>query len=974
MKATFRIRLLLLLGLVTLSSIATADDDFPKVYNSEPDAKLLPLPADESAAKMKVPEGFSVSVFAAEPDVQNPIAMSWDTRGRLWIAENYTYAERTQRFDLSLRDRVLVFEDKDLDGKPESRKVFLDQVQMLTSVEVGRGGVWLMCPPQVLFVPDANEDAVPDGPPQVVLDGFTVAQDNYHNFANGLKFGPDGWLYGRCGHSCPGRVGVPSTPDAERIPLDGGIWRYHPERKTFEALCHGTTNPWGHDWDENGELFFINTVIGHLWHMMPGAHMKESFGESMNPRVYERMDMIADHYHFDTKGNWMESRDGKANDFGGGHAHIGAIIYNGGTWPKSYNGKIFTFNMHGLRANVERLERQGAGYVGLHEPDFLVATDKFFRGIDMNIGPDGNMYCIDWSDTGECHEHTGVHRTSGRIFKVSHPPIGKPTTLAKPSCMVGTGKLPKIWAAYQAGKMGEKDLIDLLSDPDEHVRVWAIRLLSDHWPLDTIVGTRSTNRYPDISGILPQFEKMAMSDPSGLVKLALASTLQRMPVAKRVPLATALAGNPKYAADRDLPYLVWYGLIPVANESPKSLIPIATSSQWPSLVKWISRSIATDYETQPAMLEELLTSARSFEAKQKEQLLLGMSAAFRGKRKLKEPASWSSFIATNGKASEASDKSKELIRDLSILFGNGLALDEIRRLALDSKAEMKMRQQALATLIEARPDDLRSVCESLVDTKPLNSIALNGLSLYDDPEIGRILAKKLKRFTPEDRPSVIEVLVSRTGFADAMLDVMQQKDSPIRNVDINAFHARQIRALGDEKLNQRLEAVWGRLHDSPREKIEAVKAMKQQLTHTSLSEANLGAGRALFNQTCSQCHKLYGIGAKIGPDITGAQRSSLDYLLENIMDPSAVVGKDYRMTIVRTEDGRTLSGLVVSNDGKKLEIQTQSKLEVVPMDEVEQLRETTLSPMPDGLLSNLTSDQIRDLIGYLMHPSQVPLP
>ena len=161
------------LSIILLSCACALASDFPQPYNTEPDTKTPLMPAAEAAAKMQAPPGFKVSVFAAEPDVQNPIAMAWDARGRMWVAENYTYAEKAKRFDLGLRDRVIILEDADNDGRAESRKVFTDEVQMLTSVETGHGGVWLMCPPQLLFIPDANGDDVPDGPPQVVLDGFT---------------------------------------------------------------------------------------------------------------------------------------------------------------------------------------------------------------------------------------------------------------------------------------------------------------------------------------------------------------------------------------------------------------------------------------------------------------------------------------------------------------------------------------------------------------------------------------------------------------------------------------------------------------------------------------------------------------------------------------------------------------------------------------------------------------------------------
>ncbi len=271
MKNPFSNLVFALLLLVTAVFGPAWADDFPAPYDSE-QTLGQPMSADKAAAAFRVPEGFHVGVFAAEPDVRNPIAAAWDARGRLWIAENYTYAERARKFDLSLRDRVLILEDRDHDGKFDRRTVFTNGPLRLTSVEVGLGGVWLICPPQFLFIPDRNGDDRPDGPAEVVLDGLTLPNENYHNMANGLRWGPDGWLYGRCGASSPGSVGPPGTPMDRRVPLHGGFWRYHPGRKTFEVIAHGTTNPWGHDWNDLGEAFFINTVNGHLWHAVAGMH------------------------------------------------------------------------------------------------------------------------------------------------------------------------------------------------------------------------------------------------------------------------------------------------------------------------------------------------------------------------------------------------------------------------------------------------------------------------------------------------------------------------------------------------------------------------------------------------------------------------------------------------------------------------------------------------------------------------------
>ncbi len=440
---------------------AVGADDFPDPARHGT-GRVAPPRASAAAAGFRAPEGFRVGVFAAEPDVQNPVAMAWDRRGRLWVAENYTYAEQSERFDLRQRDRVLIFEDSDGDGRADRRTVFTDDVQRLASVELGLGGVWLLCPPRLLFVPDRDGDDVPDGPAEVVLDGFSVAVENHHTFANGLRWGPDGWLYGRCGASSPGQVGTPGTPDALRVPVRGGLWRFHPTRKRFEMLAHGTTNPWGHDWNALGEAFFINTVNGHLWHLIPGAHFTRPHTIEPNPRAYALIDQHADHYHWDnsrplTYGSKVGPEDAR---LGGGHAHSGLMIYLADQWPPEYRGKLFTLNFHGRRVNVERLERDGSGYVGRHEPDMLFAADPWFRGIDLGYGPDGGVYLLDWSDTGECHDHDGVHRTSGRIYKVTY---GNPSRIS----------------LRDLSKLDEGELIALHRHPNEWFVRQARRELAD---------------------------------------------------------------------------------------------------------------------------------------------------------------------------------------------------------------------------------------------------------------------------------------------------------------------------------------------------------------------------------------------------------------------------------------------------------------------------------------------------------------
>jgi putative membrane-bound dehydrogenase-like protein len=339
-------------------------DDFPQPYNTQNASDVL-TPPQQSLGMIQLPEGFQATLFAAEPDVQQPISLTFDDRGRLWVAECYTYAENKLNYDDQLRDRILIFEDSDGDGKFDKRTIFWDRGNRLTSIAVGFGGVWALCSPKLLFIPDQDGDDKPDGEPVVVLDGWNAGRVR-HNIVNGLMWGHDGWLYGRHGIQDYSLVGPPGSPAEKRTRLSCSIWRYHPTRKHFEIVCEGTTNPWGMDFDDNGQMFFINTVIGHLWHIVPGAHFKRMYGEDQNPYVFQLIDQCADHYHWDTGKKWNEAREpiGATDRAGGGHAHCGMMIYLGDNWPSLYRGNVFTVNMLGYRLNRDRLERQGNGYIG----------------------------------------------------------------------------------------------------------------------------------------------------------------------------------------------------------------------------------------------------------------------------------------------------------------------------------------------------------------------------------------------------------------------------------------------------------------------------------------------------------------------------------------------------------------------------------------------------------------------------------
>jgi putative heme-binding domain-containing protein len=320
----------------------------------------------------------------------------------------------------------------------------------------------------------------------------------------------------------------------------------------------------------------------------------------------------------------------------------------------------------------------------------------------------------------------------------------------------------------------------------------------------------------------------------------------------------------------------------------------------------------------------------------------------------------------------AAPQSRDTVRDLNVLFGDGRALEDVRRVALDPKAEIAARRSALESLIAADPPDLRKVCESLLKVRFLNPTAARGLARLDDPAVGRSLASSYRTFHPSERGVLLEVLVSRPVFAAALLD--QMAAGAIPRSELSAFQARQLKGLGVESLTRRLEEVWGALRETDADRRATIASWKNRLTPVALAKADPRRGRAAFDRVCASCHTLHGRGGDAGPDLTGAGRHDLDYLLENVLDPSAAVSADFRMTALALDDGRVLNGLVTARTERALTLRTPTETVVLERARIEDERPTTASLMPDGLLAPLTETEATDLFSYLMSRTQVPLP
>jgi putative membrane-bound dehydrogenase-like protein len=931
-----------LLSLFTLSFTPLLDAaGFPEPYDTEK-AGDAPMAAVEAAKTAELPDGFRVEVFASEPEVRQPIGITFDEKGRLWVAECYTFAENPRRWDLELNDRVTILEDTNGDGKSDKRTIFWDQGKRLTSVAVGHGGVWVTCAPQLLFIPDADGDLVPDGEPVVMLDGFD-AETIGHNIVNGLKCGPDGWLYGRHGITSTSYIGAPGTPEKDRIAMNCAIWRFHPERKTFEVFCHGGTNPWGLDWNEDGQLFYTNTVIGHLWHAIPGAYYERMFGAHLNPLAYEYIGHTADHYHWDRGSEkWSDIREGisdKTSELGGGHAHMGCLIYQGGVWPKEYHGKLFTCNLHGRRINMDILEREGNGYVGKHGKDFLMMKDPWFRGLDLITGPDGQVWMNDWSDTGECHDNDGIHRSSGRIYRIVYdgPDKGQPTT-GRPYWLTQRGK----------GEVTAAEIEELLQSPDEAKQAMGVRWFGE-----------DLNQLPPETSPLRVFTGPGMVR-SGLVRLEMAASLQRLPQKSRLSIANILCWNTDDATDRQLSLMVWYGIADVVSKYPDEAVKLALSSELPTVTRLITRRLAEDLEKTTGPVNELLSSST---AENRLSILRGLNEGLRGWSKAPKPAAWDTIAKTLG-----DEETQTLIRELSVVFGDGRARDELLAIAANAEADPGARRAALTNLVRNPTPDLLPKLKEWTNDRVLGREAILGLANYDDPGVPDRVLNQWKRDAVL-RPAAMDTLVSRVSYARVLLDRLAKEEIP--REAITPFHARQIQSLGDESLAKQLGQVWGEVRDTPEALKTEIADWKRLLTPDVIAQADPAKGKTTFAALCGACHKLYGEGGAIGPELTGSDRHNLDYLLGNIVNPNEVVPADYLLTVFTLKDGRFVSGVVPEQNEKTVTVQTPVERLTIPADTITKRESMPVSLMPEGLLKTMDEATVKDLIAYLMTKAPV---
>ena len=604
------------------------------------------LPALEAARAITLPEGFEAHLFASEPDVVQPIAFCLDDRGRVWVAEGRQYPKRAEG-DQG-QDRILIFEDTDGDHRYDKRTLFADQLNLVSGLELGFGGVWVGAAPYLMFIPDRNGDDQPDGPPEILLDGWDYQRDT-HETLNTFTWGPDGWLYGCHGVFCPSHVGKPGTPMEARQRVDAAVWRFHPIRREFEVFAEGTSNPWGIDFDAYGQCILEACVIPHLWYMIQGGRYQRQGGrhyainrderervkpyipdgtpDYVNPFIYEDLKTVSDHLHWKgDRGPWAANN--RSGAVGGGHAHAGLMLYQGGAWPSEWSHRPIMNNIHGQRLNMDILTRAGSGYEGTHGPDFLNFNDRWSQALNFLYDHNGSVYVIDWYDKNQCHHNRldGHDRSNGRIYKIVHENgtweqadlqslsngalvelqrhrnewfagharrilqerrVGEDVHQALKTMFSTIEddpiRLRILWCLHVTEGLDEGFGLGLLRDSSEYLRGWALQLLFE-----------SKDPSPRL---LRAVEELAANDESAFVRLYIASALQRTGVEQRLPILKALASHSGDRSDQNLPLMYWYASEPVVGASTAAGLELLAATEIPLLRRFIARRLAVSIDS-----------------------------------------------------------------------------------------------------------------------------------------------------------------------------------------------------------------------------------------------------------------------------------------------------------------------------------------------------------------------------------------
>jgi len=788
--------------------------------------------------------------------------------------------------------------------------------------------------------------------------------------------------------------------------MRAGVWRYHPARREFEVFAHGGSNQWGLDFDEHGQLFMTHCRSffgrGPTTHVILGAHYWNQANANYAPFISSEappeLPFLRNFMLASARYGHGEGGAGKpgSNKIYGGHAHVGTMIYLGDNWPDSYRDQLFTHNLHGHQINHQINRRLGSGFDTVHfGRDFFYCEDPTYVAIDLQYGPDGAVYVIDWVDRQHCHNPNAESwdRATGRLYRIEYEATYKPRSatlrqetdlglvqlqlhhndwfvrtarrllheraLARsidPAAREAlrrmlrehadpTRRLRALWALHAIDGLSDDLTRQTLADRDEYVRAWTIQLMAERHEIS-----------PATSKV---FLELARTDPSAVVRLCLASAVQRISEAQAWPLLEALSQHGEDRDDRNLPLMIWYGL---AERLPKNLdraFALAATSKIPVLtdyVYWYASKI------DPNGLNRVLSLFPKESESRQHALLTEISLAMAGRVQAPQPALWRTIGPKLYRDADPSFRWKA--EQLGAIFGDRSFFPELRRTLSNPQAGKGERQHAFAVLTQSRDAASLPVFLQLLREEPFRERVIPVLARFDDLRVPDLLLRQYSSLTKREKGAALNALSSRPEFALPLLQAIEH--SRIPRTDLTAFQIRQLAQLNNREVLRQIEGLWGKLNRSSSEKQEQVARLEKIFSEAPLWAYSESEGRKHFQQLCASCHFIKNEGNRIGPELTGAGANGIRYFLENIIDPNAVIGHDYEMAVFQTNDGEIISGLIRNETPDALTIRTTTEELVLPKKNIAVQRKSDVSLMPEGLLDTLKEREQIELLKFLM--------
>lgn len=961
-------------------------------------------PAD-SLKMFTVPQDLKIEQVLAEPHVKQPIFQNFDERGRMWVINYLQYPNpeglRVLSKDKHLRavydkiplppphhergaDKITIHEDTDGDGKYDKHKTFLDGLNIASSFVKGRGGVWVLNPPYLLFYPDKDNNDVPDGDPIVHLEGFGM--EDTHSVVNSLRWGPDGWLYSSQGSTVSGKVKKPGQKDKEAITSLGQlIWRYHPEKKIYEIFAEGGGNAFGVEVDEKGRIYSgHNGGNTRGFHYTQGSYYQKGFGKH-GP--------LSNPYAF---GYFQAMKHAKVPRF----TH-NFIIYEADTLPSKYHGHLFGIEPLQGRVVESQIFKDGSSYKteDLQRP--VATNDKRFRPVDIKLGPDGAIYFCDMYEPQIAHlQHYqgNVEKGDGRIYRINtkdakpvasfdldkktslelievldHPnkwyrqqalrlfgdrkdASAIPALKQKLFSSEGQSALEALWALNLSGGLDERVALNSLQHKDPFVRAWTIRLLCDE------------NQVP--SKIGKQLIALALTEPHVQARSQLASSSKRLPAEIGLPIAFHLLSRSEDLEDVHLPLILWWSLEKRVAKNREELLAYFSKAevwQYPLVEKYVLERIMRRFASTGSR-NDLMVCAKLLElAPEKshaEILMSGFETAMKGRSQTSFPKALITAMSKYGGQSIS----------LGIRQGDKAAIAKALKIVADSKADNQKRLDFIQIFGEVKVSQCIPILLNIIKTSSdlqMQIASINALQQYPDEIIGKVVTAQYPEMS-DDLRSAAQTLVSiRKPWTHEFLTAIDT--GKINKETVPVETARKMTVYSDANIANLISKHFGSISGATTEEMQKQIAAYKQTLETTKEAPDRYAGEKLFQKNCGKCHKLFGEGGQIGPDLTAFKRDDVGRMLVNIVNPSAEIREGFETFLVVTEDGRTVNGFLADQDNNVIVMRSADGQSItIERDNIDEMLPQKKSLMPEGLFEKLTEKEVRDLFSYLR--SSQPLP